>query len=112
MMRESTKTDAAFAFVGISQTSILWAHRDISSTPCQFINIEMNALPLYVRLIRRTNNICSAYSTDGSNWTWLGTNQITFSDPGYLIGLAVSSGNAGFVQTVFDRVTVTNLLIE
>jgi hypothetical protein len=112
MMRESTKTDAAFAFVGISQTSILWAHRDISSSPCQFINIEMNTLPLYVRLIRRTNNICSAYSTDGSNWTWLGTNQITFSDPGYLIGLAVSSGNAGFVQTVFDRVTVTNLLIE
>jgi hypothetical protein len=112
MMRESTKADAAFAFIGVSQTSLFWAHRDISANPCQFMNVAINTLPLYVRLVRRTNNICSAYSTDGSNWTWLGTNQITFSDPSYLIGLAVSSGNASFVQTVFDQVTVTNLLIE
>ena len=28
------------------------------------------------------------------------------------VGMAVSSGNASFVQTVFDQVTVTNQLIE
>ena len=108
MIRESIKPDAAFAFIGVSQTSIFWAHRDIGSSPCQFINVAITTLPLYLRLTRRTNDICSAYSTNGSNWTWLGTNQITFSDPNYLIGMAVSSGNANFVQTVFDLVTVKN----
>jgi regulation of enolase protein 1 (concanavalin A-like superfamily) len=112
MMRESIKPDAAFAFIGVSQTSVFWAHRDIASSPCQFINFATTTLPIYLRLTRRTNNICSAYSMNGSDWTWLGTNQVTFSDPTYLIGMAVSSGNASSVQTVFDRVTVTNLLIE
>jgi hypothetical protein len=109
MIRESVKTDAAFAFIGLSQRSIFWAHRENSSNPCQFINVPLAPLPLYFRLVQKTNNIRGGYSTNGSNWTWLGTNQISLPAQDYLIGLAVSSGNAGSIKTVFDQVKVQDL---
>jgi hypothetical protein len=71
--------------------------------------VPVAPLPLYFRIIRKTNNVCGAYSTNGSNWTWLGTNQISLPDRDYLVGLAVSSGNAGSIKTVFDHVTVQDL---
>jgi hypothetical protein len=106
MLRESIKPDASFGFVGLSQQTILWAHRDVSSSPCQFTTVPIVPLPVYLRLVRRTNGISSAYSTNGTNWIWLGTNQIKFAQPEYLAGLAVSSGNANSVETVFDQVEV------
>jgi hypothetical protein len=109
MLRDSIRADASFGFVGLSQQSILWAHRDADSTPFKFTTVPIVPLPVYLRLVRRTNSICSAYSTNGTNWIWLGTNQVTFSQPEYLAGLAVASGNAGFVDTIFDRVVVKNL---
>jgi|GEM_PF-2073785 len=112
MLRNSIRADASFGFVGLSQQSILWMHRDVDSTPCKFITVPVAPLPVYLRLVRRTNGVSSAYSTDGSNWIWLGTNQITFSQPEYLAGLAVSSGNAGPVEAVFDQVAIRNLKIE
>jgi hypothetical protein len=112
MLRDSLRADASFGFVGLSQQSILWAHRDANSSPCKFTPVPITSLPVYLRLVRRTNSISSAYSTDGSNWIWLGTNQITFSQPEYLAGLAVSSGSATPVEAVFDNVTFKNLKIE
>jgi hypothetical protein len=109
MIRESIKADASFAFMGLSQQNIFWAHRANASDPCQFINVPLQPLPLYFRLLKKTNGISGAYSTNGTNWTWLGTNQVTLADQNYLVGLAVSSGNALSVKTVFDEVTVRNL---
>jgi hypothetical protein len=109
MMRDSIRADASFGFVGVSQKSILWAHRDVNSAPCQFITVPIVPLPVYLRLVRRTNSICSAYSRDGSHWIWLGTNHVNFSQPEYLAGLAVSSGNAASVETVFDQVMIKDL---
>lgn len=112
MLRDSLRADASFGFVGVSQQTILWAHRDAKSSPCKFTTVPVAPLPVYLRLVRRTNNISGAYSTDGSNWVWLGTNQIAFSQPEFLAGLAVSSGNSTPVEAVFDRVTITNLKLE
>jgi len=112
MLRNSLRADAAFGFVGLSQQSILWMHRDFNSSPCKFMTVRVAPLPVYLRLVRHTNDIASAYSTDGSNWIWLGTNQVTFSQPEYLAGLAVSSGNAKPVEAVFDQVAIKNLKIE
>jgi len=109
MIRESVRADASFAFVGLSQTSIFWAHRENTSYPCEFINVRVAPLPLYFRIVRKTNHVCGAYSTNGSNWTWLGTNQISLPDRDYLVGLAVSSGNGGSIKTVFDQVTIRDL---
>ncbi|HEX4265985.1 MAG TPA: hypothetical protein VH597_16745 [Verrucomicrobiae bacterium] len=110
MIRESTKADASFAFIGLSQTSILWVHRDNASSTCQFTNVSIVPLPIYLRLTKRTNGVCGAYSANGTRWTWLGTNQITFAEQNYLIGLAVASGSAsGPVKAVFDQPMVNNL---
>lgn len=112
MLRNSLRADASFDFVGLSQQLILWAHRDVDSSPCKFTSVPVVPLPIYFRLVRRTNSISSAYSTNGTNWIWLGTNQITFSQPEYLAGLAVSSGSALSTEAVFDRVSIQNLKLE
>ncbi len=112
MMRNSFRADASFGFVGLSQQLILWAHRDTDSSPCKFTMVSVAPLPIYLRLMRQTNSICGAYSTNGSDWIWLGTNQITFSQPEYLAGLAVSSGTATAVEAVFDHVSIKNLKLE
>jgi hypothetical protein len=112
MMRDSFRADASFGFVCLSQQSIFWAHRDTDASPFKFVFVPIAPLPVYLRLVRRTNSICSAYSTNGSDWVWLGTNQITFSQPEYLAGLAVSSGTATSVEAVFDHVTIKNLKLE
>ena len=109
MIRDSIKADASFAFMGLSQKSICWIHRGNSSETCQYTNVSIVPLPLYFRLLKKTNYISGAYSTNGSNWTWLGTNQVALADQNYLIGLAVSSGNAISAKTVFDEVAVKNL---
>jgi hypothetical protein len=109
MIRESLKPEASFAFMGLSQTRIFWAHRANSSNTCQFIDVPLQPLPLYFRLLKKTNTISGAYSTNGTSWTWLGTNQVTLADQNYLVGLAVCSGNAITVKTVFDEVAVRNL---
>jgi regulation of enolase protein 1 (concanavalin A-like superfamily) len=109
MIRESVKADASFAFIGLSQTRIFWAHRDNTSNSCQFTDVPIAPLPVYLRLTKRTNSVCGAYSTNGTHWTWLGTNQITTAGQDFLVGLAVSSGDASSVSTVFDQVTVKNL---
>jgi hypothetical protein len=106
MIRESVKPDASFAFIGLSQASIFWVHRDKASESARFTDVPIVPLPLYFRLIRSTNGVCGAYSTNGKNWTWLGTNQIALSEQSYLIGLAVSSGDASSVTTVFEQPTV------
>jgi len=110
MLRDSTRADASFGFVGLSQQLIFWAHRDVNSSFCQFMTVPTVPLPVYLRLVRKTNAICGAYSTNGTNWIWLGTNQVTFSQPEYLAGLTVSSGGASSVETVFDHVVVKNLM--
>jgi hypothetical protein len=109
MVRESIRADASFAFIGLSQTRIFWVHRDNNSNSCQFTDVPIAPPPVYLRLTKRTNSVCGAYSTNGTHWTWLGTNQIAVPDQNYLIGLAVSSGDARSVATVFDQVTVKNL---
>ena len=109
MIRDSIKPEASFAFMGLSQQNIFWAHRASASDVCQFTNVPLVSLPIYFRLLKKNNAISGAYSTNGTNWTWLGTNQVALADQNYLIGLAVSSGNASFTQTVFDEVAVKNL---
>lgn len=108
MIRESEKADAAFAFVGLSQISVFWLHRDNSSVACQFTNRPAPQLPVFFRLLWTTNLVSGAFSTDGSTWTWLGTNQVALPVQHYLVGFAVSSGNSNSpVQAQFDEVKIT-----
>ena len=107
MLRGSDNPDAAFAFVGLSQSSIFWLHRDDSSGTCQFMTQPMPQLPVFLKLSRTNDSVSGAFSVNGSNWTWLGTNQITLPKENYLIGFAVSSGNnQNSVRAKFDAVKI------
>jgi hypothetical protein len=108
MIRESGKADAPFAFVGISQAKISCLRRDNAGLPITHIAKEGGLrLPIFLRLLKETNFISGAYSTNGSNWVWFETNQLPFLAQSYLIGFAVSSGNSeNQVKSTFDKVTL------
>lgn len=107
MVRGSDNPDAAFAFVGLSQSSIFWLHRDDSASTCQFMTQPIPQLPVFLKLSRAKDSVSGAFSVNGSNWTWLGTNQITLPEQNYLIGFAVSSGNnLNSVRSKFDAVKI------
>jgi hypothetical protein len=110
MIRESEKTDAPFVFVGLSQTNIAKLHRDVWSQYSQISKVPQIWLPVFLRLLKQTNLISAAYSTNGSTWVWFETNQISFSAERYLIGFAVSSGyNETQSRASFDDVRIINL---
>jgi hypothetical protein len=107
MVRGSDNPGAAFAFVGLSQSSIFWLHRDESSSTCQFMTQPIPQLPVFLKLSRTNDFVSGAFSVNGSNWTWLGTNRITLPEQNYLIGFAVSSGNnLNSVRSKFDAVKI------
>lgn len=107
MIRGSDNSAAPFAFVGLSQSSIFWLHRDDSSNACQFMMQPIPQLPVFLKLSRAKQSVSGAFSVNGSNWTWLGTNQITLPEQNYLIGFAVSSGNNQHsVRSKFDAVKI------
>jgi hypothetical protein len=109
MIRESEKADAPFAFVGLSQSTIAWLHRDAPSQYSQITKVPPARLPIFLRLLKKTNFISGAYSTNGTHWVWLETNQIPFSAQSYLIGFAVSSGSdMAQAGSTFDAITITN----
>ena len=109
MIRESEKPDAPFVFVGLWQAAIVHLHRDLVGQYSQASKTPQVRLPIFLRLLKQTNLISAAFSTNGSAWIWLGTNQISFSSERYLIGFAVSSGSDD-LQTgaTFDGVKITN----
>jgi hypothetical protein len=107
MVRGSDNPDAAFAFVGLSQSSIFWLHRDDSASMCQYMTQPIPQLPVFLKLSRKKDSISGAFSVNGSNWTWLGTNQVALPEQNYLIGFAVSSGNnLNSVRSKFDAVKI------
>jgi hypothetical protein len=107
MVRGSDNPDAAFAFVGLSQSSIFWLHRDDSASTCQFMTQPIPQLPVFLKLSRKKDLVSGAFSVNGSSWTWLGTNRVTLPDTNYLIGFAVSSGNnLNSVRSRFDGIKI------
>lgn len=107
MVRGSDNPDAAFAFVGLSQSSIFWLHRDDSASTCQFMTQPIPQLPVFLKLSRAKDSVSGAFSVNGSNWTWLGTNQVTLPEQNYLVGFAVSSGNnLNSVRSRFDAIKI------
>ncbi len=109
MIRESEKPDAPFVFVGLLQAAVAHLHRDVAAQYSQVSKVPQAHLPVFLKLLKQTNLISAAFSTNGSTWIWLETNQISFSSQRYLVGFAVSSGSDD-VQTeaTFDEVKITN----
>jgi hypothetical protein len=107
MMRGSKNADAPFVFIGLSQTNILWGQRPAADTNCRFTNLPMTQLPVSFKITRKANTFSGAFSTNGTNWTGVGTNEISMPDQNYLVGLAICSGKTNAsVRAEFDKVSI------
>ncbi|MCJ1709473.1 NPCBM/NEW2 domain-containing protein [Microbacterium sp. VKM Ac-2923] len=64
------------------------------------------ALPLYLKIVRSGDTITSSRSTDGKDWTEMGSTQVSMKSAAY-IGFAVTSHNTTRINTAtFSEVSV------
>src|SRR5690606_10280384 len=64
-----------------------------------------DTVPVWLKLARVGTNFTGSYSSDGSNWTTLGTASVTMSNTIY-VGLVVCSRNTGILNTgTFDNLS-------
>lgn len=106
MIRESLAADSANMFMLISpgngttsQRRVTTAGSTVNTTPAA------GTTPCWVRVVRSGSTFTSYRSTDGTNWTQVGSYSITMGSNIY-IGLAVSSHtSSALCTTTFDNVT-------
>jgi regulation of enolase protein 1 (concanavalin A-like superfamily) len=68
-----------------------------------------STLPCWVKLVRSGNTFSSYASSDGVNWTQVGTSQTLSMASSVSVGLAVDSGNTSALATaVFDNVSTSS----
>jgi hypothetical protein len=108
MMRESLDAGARHAFMIVSPGKGLAFQRRVETA-----GISTNTAggagtaPHYVKLTRTGTTIAASTSTDGANWTLVGTDTISMARTIY-VGLAVSSHVAGTPATAtFTNTAVT-----
>ncbi len=108
MIRDNLEQNSIFTFVGVStsQGAVLCSRDSIgknavSATP----NIPIN-FPCWIRLNRNSDTIQTAISSDGANWTALGSKVLKLKRLVF-VGLAVSSNNTDSIcTTLFDKVQI------
>ena len=109
MIRASTATGSQHAFTMVSVSNGLHFQRRITTngTSDDTGGISGSA-PYWVRLQRSGNNFTSSVSTDGTNWTTLGTAVSIAMGSSVQVGLAVTSHNDGtLAAATFTNVTLT-----
>ena len=110
MIRESTAAGARYAAVFITPGNGVTFQRR-TATGGTTVNTVLTgiAAPRYVRLQRASNNSFRAYySSNGTNWTQIGSNQTISMANGATMGLAVTSHNDGTLCTsTINNVTAT-----
>jgi regulation of enolase protein 1 (concanavalin A-like superfamily) len=107
MIRSTTASNAAHAFMLVSSTKgLAFQRRTSSGATSAGTSGGAGAAPQWVRLTRAGNTITAFVSADGATWTTVGSD--TFSMPAtVLAGLAVSSHTtSGLATGLFDNVSV------
>jgi enterochelin esterase-like enzyme/fibronectin type 3 domain-containing protein len=106
MIRESFATNAANAFIAVTPgNGVIFQYR--SSTGGGSISNNMTGMnaPNWVKLVRSGSTFTGYCSSDGANWTQVGSATFTMATTAY-VGLAVTSHEAyTLCQATFDRVT-------
>ena len=110
MIRASSAPNSAFVDVvqtPASGVALQW--RDASGTNLNWAGGTSVAYPVWLELNRAGNTFTGSYSTDGTNWTTIGTTTIAMPSA-TLAGLAVSSlDNTRLGTATFDNVSVSSL---
>ena len=108
MIRETLSASSTHAFVYFdpNQASLLFRPTTGASTTTQTTGFDSPSYPYWVRLIRTGNAFSGYISSDGTNWTQVGSTTTIVMATNVYIGLAVSG--QGYLETAtFDNVLAT-----
>lgn len=114
MIRETVNPGAASAFAWFYPNQAFFAVRTATGASVSTQNTSFtNAYyPYWVKLVRASNTFNAYVSSDGSNWTQIGTSQTVTMAQNVLIGMAVSNGTTSTLTTAsFDSVSVSSDLL-
>ncbi|MGH7970834.1 MAG: Ig-like domain-containing protein [Limisphaerales bacterium] len=100
IIRETLTTNSRYAFAGLSPDgTIRWQTRRSTSGRSSTTNSGTGTPPnIWVRLVRSGSTVTAYSSTDGSNWTQIGSTSISMAANIYF-GFAVASGQTGVLAT-------------
>jgi regulation of enolase protein 1 (concanavalin A-like superfamily) len=106
MIRLSTGPSAQHAFMLLSQgNGVAFQNRSVTGGATTHTSGPAVGAPVWLRLTRNNITVTAAVSSDGSNWTTVGSSSVSGSA---LVGLAVTShDNSALATATFDNVTVT-----
>jgi regulation of enolase protein 1 (concanavalin A-like superfamily) len=105
MIRESLAADAKHAFMLVSASSGSAFQRRTTTGGSTSNTGSTGAAPIWVRIERTGSTLTAKRSSDGVNWTTVGSASITMASNA-LIGFAVTSHDNSVTSTaVFDNIT-------
>lgn len=107
MIRERLTADAPQAFMFVSAgKGIAFQRRTAAGGLSTSTAGAFGSAPAWVKMVRRASTISAFQSTDGVNWTLVGSDTLTMGAAAY-VGLAVSSHDTTRLATAtFDNVRV------
>ncbi len=108
MMRDTTAAGSRHAMVVITPgNGVAFQWRPTTDGPSSNVNVTGPAAPYWVRLVRSGNTFTAYSSADGTTWTQVGATQTIAMGATVLVGLVVTSHNAGALSTAtFDNVDI------
>ncbi len=108
MIRESTAASSKHAMVIMNPgASVSLQRRTTTAGASASTTLDGNSFPHWVRLTRNGDTLTGFQSSNGTNWTQIGSISIPMSQQ-VLIGLAVTSHNSGTLcEAVYSNVTIS-----
>jgi hypothetical protein len=107
MIRETQNPGANHIFLFDYSPSVLMTDRTSAGTSSTYQWLGSATPPNWLKLVRSGNVFTMYGSTNGVNWTPLGTSQTVTMAPSVYVGLAVSNRNTSSLATAtFDNVSI------
>lgn len=105
MIRQSTAAAAVNAFLYVTPTGIGFSYRASDGDPTTTV-ATVAGTARWLRLVRSGNVFTAVYSSNGTNWTTLGTATVVMTSDAHL-DLATTAGSATLINTsTLDNVSV------
>lgn len=108
MVRGSTAPDSAYAFMLVSVgKGVAFQRRTSNGAQAVHSSGGSGTAPRWVRLTRTGSRLTASVSTNGANWTAVGSDTLTLPSS-VLVGLAATShDNSALATGTFDNVAIT-----
>ena len=109
MIRETLAADSGNAFMGLQNGySPLFQYRVAPGAGTGASGGPSATVPDWIKLVRTGNSFSGYASSDGSNWTQIGSTVTAVMAGPVYVGLAVTSESGSVVTATFDNVVVSS----